>query len=278
MRALVITLLFVAPLSAQQPASDAIPRELAVALLGGSRGDQPAPNIIVGRAPASLSPNLLPTSANILGGIEHAFGTTVVLRAADSPDSARASLVRHFERSGWRLVERERGHGFVPSASEVPQTFCRDNAGLSLAVRQRSQGGSLATVSSWSVPERGPCDESERLRRGGLERPELPTLEAPSGVRMLGSGMGGGREAREAFTRLESSMRSADIAAHYARQLGTAGWTVSDPSTGQGFVVYGVRQRDGENRALAGILLVLDIPESQQREVYLRVAREERRR
>lgn len=274
MRALVIALVAVAPLSAQQPASDAVPRELALALISGFRGGRAEPDIVVGRAPATFPANVLPANANVLGGIDYSRATAVVLTAPESADSTRASLVRHLERLGWRVADRERGQGgFVASAQEMPRTFCRDDKGLSVVVRDRPRGGSLAMLSSWS----GPCDEDDR-RREGLAPPHLPTLEAPAGARSLGQGMGGGREGREAFTRLESSMPSAQIAAHYARQLTRAGWTVTGPAIAEGVVVYGVRHRDEENRPLGGALTVVEIPESRQREVLLRLAREERSR
>ena len=93
-----------------------------------------------------------------------------------------------------------------------------------------------------------------------------------------GGGGGGGRESRDAFTRLETSLHSIDLAAHYATQLARAGWTITGPTTGEGIVAYSVRHRDAEKRVLAGVLMVMDIPGSEQREVLLRVAREQRRR
>ena len=277
MRTLLLALLAVAPVSAQQPASDAIPRELALALISGFRGGRAAPTIIVGRVPTAFPTLTLPANANVLGGTEHSDATSLVLTIPGTPDSARSSLVRQLEQSGWRLAQRDWGQGFVPSASDLPVLLCRGDAGLNLVVRERSQGGSLAVVTSWRARERGPCDEDDRRGRMDFDRPELPTLEAPPAARSFGQGMGGGREGREAFTRIESSMTSADLAAHYARQLTTAGWTLSGPSVGNGIVVYGVRHRDGENRPVGGVLLVFDIPESRQREVLLRIAREERR-
>ena len=277
MRALIIALIAVAPLSAQQPGSDAIPRELALALIGGFGGQRAAPTIIVGRAPASFPANTLPAAANVLGGTEHRRAATVVFTMPESPDPARNTLVRHLEGSGWRVADHERGQGFVPSSTEFPRTYCRNDAGMTVIVRDRPQGGTLALLSSWSVPERGPCEQDDRGRFGRLDRPDLPMLEAPPGARMLGSGMGGGGDGREAHARLESSMSSPDLAAHYARQLTRAGWTVTGPAVGEGVVAYGVRHRDEENRPLGGALVVIDLPASQQRELLLRVAREERR-
>ena len=276
MRALFLALIAVPTLSAQQPASDAIPRELALALIGGFGGQRTPPTIIVGRAPASIPAASLPPGVNVLGGTEHRRGSTAVFTTPESPDSARNTLVRHLERSGWRVADREWGQGFVPSPTEVPSLYCRNDEGMNVLVRERAQGGTLALLSIWNGPVQGPCDERERNRSGRVERPDLPTLEAPPGARMLGSGMGGGREGREAHARLESTMSTADIAAHYARQLTRAGWTVTGPAVAEGVAAYGVRHRDEENRPLGGALVVLDIPASQQRELLLRVAREER--
>ena len=272
MRALLIALIGVAPLSAQQPASDAIPRELVLALIGGFGPARQPMDIVVGRVPASFPANTLPANATVLGGTERSAGVSVVLTVPESPDSAGAALVRHLERAGWRLADRGRREGFVAAPIDLPRALCRESASLALNVRERAQGGSLVLLSS--APDNTRCEESERRNPSRLDRPDLPALAAPAGARMLGSGMGGGREGREAFTRLESSMTSTDLAAHYARQLTRAGWTVTGPVVTEGLVVYGVRYRDEENRPGAGVLLVLDIPESQHRDVFLRLAKE----
>lgn len=77
----------------------------------------------------------------------------------------------------------------------------------------------------------------------GFNRVELSPLHAPTGARMLGGGIGGGgSESAEAFIRLETAMHSIDLAAHFAKQLARAGWTISGPTVAEGVVIYGARR------------------------------------
>ena len=111
----------------------------------------------------------------------------------------------------------------------------------------------------------------------GFDRIELPALHPPTGARMLDGSMGsGGRESAEAYIRLETPMNSIDLAAHFAKQLASAGWTLSGPTLGEGTVIYGVRRRDDDDRMLGGLLYVVEIPGTQQRDAVFRVVREVR--
>jgi hypothetical protein len=275
MRTIVMALLIAAPLSAQQPASDAIPRELALALIERSGPSGTPAEIFVGRAPPSFPTNALPRNPNVLGGVERPPGASVVLAFREAPDSVFSMLVRQLERTGWEREMREQMEGFVPAPSGRPHRFCRDDTSLMLEVRERAGGGSLAHLSSWTSEDNLACDEDRRARFA-REQVDLPALHAPTGARSLGSGRGGGGwGSAEAHTRLETTMHSIDLAAHYAKQLADSGWTITGPTVGQGTVIYGVRRRvrDEKERTLGGVLFVLDIPGSQQREAVLRVAR-----
>jgi hypothetical protein len=278
MRTLLVTLLSVAPLSAQQPAADAIPRELALALIDRYGPREGRADIVVGRVPPSFPSNVLPANATVLGGIERSPAAHVVLTYRERPDSVFARLVRHLEREGWdREDEHESRGGFIPPPSERSHRFCRKNLGLMMFVTGHTAGGSLAHLGSWKPPEDYPCGEGRRRNMRGFERVELPPLHAPTGARMLGGGMGGGgAESHEAFIRLETPMHSIDLAAHFAKQLANAGWTISGPTLAEGVVIYGARRRDDEDRMLGGLLYTVDVPGTQQRDAVLRVVREVR--
>ena len=279
MRALLIALIAVAPLAAQQPASDVIPRELALALIDRYRAmGQPA-EIIVGRMPPSFPSNALPAGAAVLGGITRDAGAEVVIVLQHSPDSAIAELERHLGRTGWERSEFDQPQGFVPPQALRQGRFCRDDMSLSVSARERPGGGTIANIGSHRFRE-GRCDEDPRRPpRRFSGRIEIPRLHAPRGARMLGAGMsGGGPGGNEAFTRLEVEMHPIDIAAHYAKQLAEAGWTVTGPAVSEGLVAYGTRGRDTEGRPFAGALLILDIPGTKQHEVVLRAVTEERTR
>jgi hypothetical protein len=277
MRTLVMALLVVAPLSAQQSGSDAIPRELALALIDryGPRDD--SADIVIGRVPPSFPPNVLPANVNVLGGIERAPAAHVVLTYRELPDTVLARIVKHLERGGWdRDNELEPRGGFVPPPSGRSHRFCRGKLGLTVFVSGRTAGGSLAHLGSWKPPDDYRCGTDRRRDTRGFDRIALPPLHTPTDARMLGAGMGGGGgESNQAYIRLETSLHSIDLAAHFAKQLASAGWTITGPTLGEGIVMYGARRRDDEDQMLAGLLYILDIPGTQQRDAVLRVVRAE---
>jgi hypothetical protein len=278
MRTLVISLLVAAPLFAQQPAADAIPRELALALIDRYGPREEAADIVVGRVPPSFPPNVLPANVTILGGIERAPLAHVVLAFREPADTVLARLVRHLEGDGWDRDDQDevRG-GFVPPPSRQSHRFCRKDAALGVFVTERAAGGSLAHLGSWKPPDDYRCGTGRRPAPR-FDRVELPPLHAPAGARALGAGMGGGgREANEAFMRLETPMHPIDLAAHFAKQLASAGWTITGPVLGDGVVMYRARRRDDDDRMLGGLLYILDVPGTQQRDAVFRVVREVRR-
>ena len=278
MRTVVIALLIVSPLSAQQPAADAIPRELALALIDRYGPREESADIVIGRVPPSFPPNVLPANANVLGGIERAPAAHVVLTYREPPDTVLARLVRHLEREGWdRDDQHEPRGGFVPPPAGRSHRFCRKNTGLTLFVSGRTAGGSLAHLGSWKPPDDYECGDGRGRGMRGFDRIELPALHPPTGARMLAGSMGsGGRESTEAYIRLETPMHSIDLAAHFAKQLASAGWTITGPALTEGAVIYGVRRRDGEDRMLGGLLYIVDIPGTRQRDAVFRVVREVR--
>jgi hypothetical protein len=277
MRTILVALLVAAPLAAQQPSTEPIPRELALALIDryGPR-TEPA-DIVVGRLPPSFPERAVPPGGTILGGIERPPGAAVVVAFRESPDTALARLVRHVEGAGWKRVQHGPRGGFVMTPTGRPQSFCRDDISITLFTDTRSVGGSIAQLNSWKSERNPTCDEIPP-RHQRYDRMEFPSLHAPPGVRMLGAGMGGGgRESFEAFTRVETSMHSISLAAHYAKLLADAGWTMTGPTVGEGLVVYGARGTYEKKRA-AGILYVLEVPATQQRDVVIRVVTEESER
>src|SRR5688500_12443107 len=232
MRTLLIALLIAGPLSAQQPAADAIPRELALALIDRHGPREGSADIVIGRVPPSFPPNTLPANTNVLGGIERAPAAHVVLTYREPPDTVLASLVRHLERAGWdRDDQYEPTGGFLPPPSERSHRYCRKNTGLTVFVSGRTGGGSLAHLGSWKPPDDYECGADRGRRRRAFDGIDLPTLHPPTGARMLAGSMGrGGRESTEAYIRLETPMHSIDLAAHFAKQLASAGWTISGPA------------------------------------------------
>ena len=292
MRAVAITLAWasvaVTELSAQQQTSDVIPRELAVALLGQYGMSQNPIEIVVGRRPERFPADALPRDRiRILGGSErHEGGASVIAEVPEPPDSARARLAAQLERAGWRSADMPRHFGgFVPSAASIPARLCRGNAVLSYTARARpNAAGSLLYVTVAYPEPRFSCsreaEEAEAHRsREMLDYPTMPMLEAPPNARMTGSGAsGGGRDSREAFTRLETTESAVSIGAHYADLIRRAGWTVSAPVQVEGVVLYRAERLDEEKGHLTGALSIIAVAGGKELDVSFRIARPERTR
>src|SRR5688572_15872834 len=183
---LVMASAIVQRLPAQQ--TDAIPRELAVALIDRYGAISDTTGIVVGRLPRSFPSDALPRDdIRILGGIEGDRGATVVVDLPEPPERAVARLAAHLERAGWRRArEGERmGSGFIPSATERPTLFCRDNAFLVYIPRGRqAAAGSRLNISVTVTPREtpSPCtrDGDEGRGRYGFDSRALPSLVSPS--------------------------------------------------------------------------------------------------
>jgi hypothetical protein len=281
--ALVGASLAVAELAAQQQTSDVIPRELAVALLDRYGMSHKPIDIVVGRLPRSFPTDALPRDGiTILGGVEADGAATVVAEASERAEGAVARVVAQLGQAGWRPAEEEgrTGGGFVPSVMDRPRVFCRANTVLVYTARDRqgATGSRLHLTASHPVGY-SQCTRDADPARGRPPRfdsPLLPSLEAPPGARMLGSGQGSaGPGSREAHTRLETSQSASAVAAHYADLLRRAGWTVSAPAQAERVVVYGTQRLDDDKRQLTGALIVLGVADTQQLDVILRVVRGE---
>jgi hypothetical protein len=281
MRADLITLIWVATLApalAAQQTADPVPRELAVALVDRFEMSHTPIEIVVGSIPKSFPRDAVPReNVTILGGVEREWGAAVVAAVPERPDSALRRATAQLARAGWRRAEEDPPYGgFRPPATNRA-VYCRANAALTVwSLARRAAAGSLVHLSV-SYPESySPCSTAAQRRAiYDRETVSLPTLESPPGARMLdyGAGWGGGRDSRFTHARLATERRAADVAAHYATQLQRAGWTLSNPLTGNGILIYRVQSVDAQRRPLSGVLMVVETPEPKQLDITLTAAR-----
>lgn len=263
----------------QQP-GETVPRELALALLSGygPPGDEDAPQLVVGRAPEGFPQDALPPgAAAVLGAVVHARGSTVAVSAPEPPAEALASYGARLGRAGWRQgPEGGPRRGFVPGPGPRHTAFCRDDTFLSATAVPRSEGGSYIKLHHARNERFSPCNrarEEGRVRSPMHEAP-IPTLQAPAGAETRGLGSsGGGMDAWEAHTRLETQLDPAGLVAHYAAQLREAGWALSGQMTGEGVVVQTARTRDERGQTWHGLLTAFALPGTGEREVVFRVMR-----
>jgi hypothetical protein len=228
--------------SVRSAAPDSLPRELVEALLRPYLGFY-TPNgatFVVGRVPESLAPFLfVPPGARVLGGIESANNTIVVLSVSTSVEDLRASYRREQLRLGWTPPSPGGSRGGFVSAPGTGQegnslVFCHIGQSVQIVPYPSAAGSLLVTASVQSYS--GLCGNQNQVRflstsASGLE---LPVLLNPDGAGMnsptcfaasLNSGSG-----NNTSERLQTNLSPAQLIEHFSRQLSDSGWGVSSSS------------------------------------------------
>jgi hypothetical protein len=223
--------------SVRGAAPDSLPRELVEALLRPYIGLY-TPNgatFVVGRVPESLAPYLfVPPGARVLGGIESANNTIVVLSVSTSVEDLRASYRREQLRLGWTPPSPggSRG-GFVPAPGTGQEgsslVFC--HIGQSLQIVPYSSAAGLLMVTATVQTYSGLCANQMRFVSTSPSGVELPVLLNPDGAGMnsqtcfapsLSSGSG-----NSTSERLQTNLSPTQLIEHFSRQLSDSGWSVS---------------------------------------------------
>jgi hypothetical protein len=236
--ALLVTFAVASPAqSLRSAAPDSLPRELVEALLRPYLGlyTGNGATFAVGRVPESLAPYLfVPPGARVLGGIESASNTIVVLSVSTSVEDLRASYRREQLRLGWTPPSPggSRG-GFVPAPGTGQEgnslVFCHIGQSLQIVPYPSTAGSLLVTASVQTYS--GLCSNQVRFMSTSPSGVELPVLLNPDGAGMNSQtcfaaslSSGGGNSTSE---RLQTNLSPTQLVEHFSRQLSDSGWIVS---------------------------------------------------
>jgi hypothetical protein len=255
----VLTLLLAAvPAGAQQrPRSDSLPRELVIALLGGSLGMRQV-DIQAGMADDSLPADLF-RDALILGFADYRVSKTTVAYFPYTPqatiDTIRARLVA----AGWKGPQPQRPdsvRGFVADfGASMPDYICREGSVVHPSVTVRTLNRTLAVINHQRTSgQYSPCNRE--LPRSPYERMNpaantpLPMLPAPPGMQGRMTGMGGSLDNDEGLTMetgLSGSSSVAGLLSHYSSLFTAAGWQQVDEvvSKSIGVAAFEITSRGG---------------------------------
>ena len=237
MRCLLVLLTLIAatvPAAAQQrPQSDSLPRELVIALLGGSLGNRQV-DVHAGMADDSLPADLF-RDARPLGFADYRVTRTTVAYFPYEPkltiDTIKARLVA----AGWTVASRDTDtvRGFVTAFSGTrPLVICRDRQVLIPTVTMRSINRTLVVISRQVSREAdflcGRNPDLDRVRRmRGAEDTPLPSLTPPPGMESRGGGASGVASQERAMsmsTSLNGTVPLRQILDHYSDRFIQAGW------------------------------------------------------
>jgi hypothetical protein len=289
---LVLISLLPALLGAQRPDTSMVPRELANALVGFNDPFGGRAEIVVGRVPADYVAALVPSNAQVLGGmsIPSARGVasraTTVLTMTQSPDTAFAALQAHLSRAGFRPAPAMEmgggtGEGFVSLSSPMGRgmpglmlNYCSDSSSAYGTVVDRSTRGSLVRLMTTGSLRNTICDPERAqmgMRRYMEDRIRLPTLRPPPGTFGGSGGSGSSGDSRESHARYTSGIRAPDMIAHFIPQLEEQGWQLVRRAGDVDITVVTARKTEkGEQLYL---VLTDYVWEPRQHEISLRVWR-----
>ena len=256
-----------------EPAS--IPTELARALVLGPFGEGTGSvRFFVGAPPGALPAGLaLPSGARIVGGQAFRRGTTTVV-AVNGPsatvvDSLRASLGR----AGWTTAQMEPQRGFIMTGPRGGgAVLCRDSAIVMIFAAGGAKGSSYLTVSHRARDRYDACAQRPADDRFTRDL-DVPPLQPPTGARTVGGGTGGGNGDLYASIRVETSLTPDALVAHYARQLGEAGWTLGAALAGKDLAIVPLEARDSRGQQWRGMISALSWPADSVKRVDLRMMR-----
>ena len=238
-RSLAVLALVLAALPAdaqQRPRSDSLPRDLVIALLGGSIGMRQV-DVQVGMADDSLPADLF-RDALILGFADYRMSKTTVAYFPYTPQATLDTIRARLVAAGWKdpQTQPDTVRGFVSNfGGSMPPTICREGSVVHPNVAVRSINRSLAIIThqrtSGPFP---PCNrEQPRIydRMHPAANTPLPTLPAPAGLQGRMSSMGGSADNDRGLTMettLEGSGAVADILGHYSARFVAEGWQQVD--------------------------------------------------
>ena len=261
----------------QQP----VPRELAIALMSFGPGMAPN-NLLIGKAPDDIPPELVPPGAEVLGSVTQFEQRIVVLAVKESPDSAISTMQGKLLAIGWKQPTRgpsmSRG-GFVgadafSSMGAQPDVVCRGEEVVTLASTYRRSGGSILKVTYAKGQRYNACTIRQDAYRSPYDDAPVPTLRAPTGSISKGSGMGGGSDGEvHLTTKLGTTLKPGEVVAHYDKQLIAAGWTSRSEGSADVVAVHTYRKTDDKGRPWTATLVAQTIPDGLDTDVSLRLYR-----
>ena len=230
------------PASAQQPPpSDSLPRDLVIALLGGSLGMRQV-SVQAGMADDSIPADEF-RDALLLGFADYRVSRTTVAYFPYTPQATIDTITARLVAAGWTrpTATLDSTRGFISSGSPGVSQFsavCRGRSIVVPSVAVRTINRTLAIISRQeSFSRRDLCGEGEESPRRMLgfnpaANTPLPKLPPPAAMQSSGGGSSGGPPDKENALTMHSELQGAvsirDIMTHYTSIFTRNGWNKVD--------------------------------------------------
>ena len=238
------------------------------------------PEVLIGELPADLSIEIpVPEDAKMIGSVTRFADYEYIEMFLDvprEPDEAMAFYRDQLTERGWVEFEAPYSHGggFSPANLSMPVIFCRDeNSGPSISVLAYSlenNGDCGVRLTLDSNLRSSYCSMKDECRPHSFYEDVLPSLQAPEGAVIRGSGGGGGGDSWHSDATIETELGLKEIREHFENQLEEAGWTLEGQGSDERIGWSDWSLTDGDNNKWAGLLLVRDIGKEKTWLLHLR--------
>lgn len=280
-------------LSAAQPPGgrgaqpEMIPRDLVLALINYGAGMGGGNDLLVGRAPEDIPPELVPPKSEIVGSLTQFENVIVVLGVPEAPDSAIGVMESRLLAAGWTrptpAAPRPVPRGFVAAdfpggaMGGMPNVVCRGDEFVTLTSMYRNSGGSLLKVTFNRGGRYSACRQRTETTtyRSPYEEAPVPVLRAPTGAMMTGGG-GMSTSGSNDFTmsaRLSTRLKPAEVVAHYDTQMRAAGWSQRGDGSVEFLAARTYQKKDEKERTWSATLSAIKVPDGLEQDVALHLSR-----
>jgi hypothetical protein len=223
----------------------------------------------VGPAPEGFPKEVLPPGAEVGAAAISPRMTTVVALVPGLSLEGRLREQARLAVAGW-ISAVPTPRGFASGPADRPITVCRGIEFVSIAYLDRAAGGAFVRASLTNDPRR-PCIARPDATFADLD---LPVLVAPPGAKTTGGGAGGGADAMFSQTRLDTTLTPREVAAHYVRQLESAGWKVEGRANEDDMISVtrlSITSRIGD--AMTAVLTIAALPGTSSLDLTLKFVR-----
>ena len=217
--------------------------------------------VTIGGLPEDLPLDLpMPEDARIAASVTGEWADYVlIVDTGLSPEAAQDFYAKALVKAGWQTAPTGAyEHGFVSQA--IPFSgYClgEGEAFLNIGALQTSKGTTDLRLNLFTDPDEYMCREG-----GAGYGPEyvnlIPPLQAPKGALVQGGGSGASDSDAQITANLKTELTAAELAAHYNRQLETAGWEMITQGDGEGAAWSTWSLKDEQGKPWSGTLIILE--------------------
>lgn len=226
-----------------------------------SPGSQQETRIWIGALPDNENVTFpIPDGARVIGSLQDPYVNLQVL--VDAPGEV-AEVLQDYQsllvEAGWVLAEEPAAQaGFITSADPW-YTYCldQDQAALSVQAFSGDQGQTELRLNLYTRDLTYMCNPNQDP---GMDPAYemLPTLTLPVGAWMTGGGTSSGGGSADGSTEIQTSLSTADLAAHFLPQMAEAGWQLLGEGSEAAVSWSSWTRQDEQGQLWYGNLVILD--------------------